>query len=93
MDLQNIEKQLLIANEQIDKLKKGKKVAATHARQALLQIKKETDRLRKEVLEYVKNIPPKSVMINSLPAVESEEEIPPPVPLTRETTSLKKKRK
>lgn len=49
MDLQTIEKQLLIADEQINKLKGGKKVAGTACRQALLAIKKDCDRLRKEV--------------------------------------------
>lgn len=51
MNLQTIDKQMLICEEQINLLKNGKKVAGTHARQALLTVKKECDRLiiRREV--------------------------------------------
>lgn len=74
MDLNEINKHLLVAEEQINKLKEGKKVSATHARQALLQIKKLTDILRKEILQYVKDLKPKKA---ETPAVETPEETPP----------------
>lgn len=96
MNLQTIEKQMLICEEQLNKLKEGKKVAGTHARQSLLSVKKECDRLRKEILEHVKSMPPKTQAAAgndvSFPvAEEKEDEIPPPLPLTREKQLKKKK--
>ena len=78
---------MLLCEEQLNKLKEGKKVAGTHARQSLLSVKKECDRLRKEILEHVKSMPPKTQAV----AEEKEDEIPPPLPLTREKQLKKKK--
>ena len=64
MDLNEINRQLLVAEEEIKLLKGGKKVSATRARQALLHIKKQSDLVRKEILENTKkNRPVKEVEV------------------------------
>ena len=54
MDLNEINRQLIVAEEEIKLLKGGKKVSATRARQALLSIKKQSDLVRKEILQNTK---------------------------------------
>ena len=64
MDLNEINRQLLVAEEEIKLLKGGKKVSATRARQALLHIKKQSDLVRKEILENTRrNKPVKEVEV------------------------------
>jgi hypothetical protein len=78
MDLQTIEKELLIVAEQLNLLKGGKKASAPRTRESLLKIQKETNRLRKEVLAFVKNMPTKTKAVK-VEAVEPEVEEEPAV--------------
>ena len=67
MDLNELNRQLLVAEEEIKLLKGGKKVSATRARQALLHIKKQSDLVRKEILENTRrNKPVKEVVEKEL---------------------------
>lgn len=52
MDFNDINRNLIIAEEEIKCLKAGKKVSATRGRKALLDVKKQSDLLRKQILEY-----------------------------------------
>ena len=58
MDLNEINTQLIVAEEEIKLLKGGKKIAAQRARKALLNIKKQTDLIRKEILQNTKKDKP-----------------------------------
>ena len=89
MNLTGLNTYLLNAESEINNLKGGKKVAATRARQALLNVKKEADALRKEILEYTKNLPTKKA---PEPTPEPEPE-PAPEPVVEEEKKPKKKPK
>lgn len=55
MDFKTIEHNLLIAQEEAKKYSSGKKISASRARKALLDVKKESDKLRKVILSDVKS--------------------------------------
>ena len=60
MDLTGLKSHLTNAESEINNLKAGKKVAATRARASLLNIQKETNKLRKEILEHAKGLTKKA---------------------------------
>ena len=60
MDLTGLKSHLIAAESEINNLKAGKKVAATRARASLLNIQKETNKLRKEILEHAKGLTKKA---------------------------------
>ena len=55
MDLTELNQQIALAGSEIQSLLGGKRASATRARKNLLQIKKQSDSLRRQVLEYSKN--------------------------------------
>jgi phage/plasmid-associated DNA primase len=55
MDLIELNQQIALAGTEIQSLLGGKRASATRARKNLLQIKKQSDSLRRKVLEYSKN--------------------------------------
>ena len=60
MDLNKINNYLQTAETGINSLKGGKKIAGTRARASLLNLKKECDFLRKEILDYTKGLTKKA---------------------------------
>ena len=55
MDLTELNQQIALAGTEIQSLLGGKRASATRARKNLLLIKKQSDSLRRQVLEYSKN--------------------------------------
>ena len=55
MDLTELNHQIALAGTEIQSLLGGKRASATRARKNLLLIKKQSDSLRRQVLEYSKN--------------------------------------
>ena len=55
MDLTELNNQIALAGTEIQSLLGGKRASATRARKNLLLIKKQSDSLRRQVLEYSKN--------------------------------------
>jgi hypothetical protein len=77
MDLEPLRLNLTLAQEQIDLLKTGRRVAATRARDDLLKIKKYVDVLRKEIMLYSKEMPKKEKKtVKVVEHVEPEPEKP-----------------
>ena len=94
MDLNRINTYLLNAEAEINSLKAGKKVSATRARQALLNVKKEADALRKEILDYTKGLTKKKVVaLEPTPEPEPEPVVEAPEPVVEATPEKKPKKK
>jgi hypothetical protein len=55
MDLTELNNQISLAGTEIQSLLGGKRASATRARKSLLLVKKQSDSLRRQVLEYSKN--------------------------------------
>lgn len=93
MDLTGLKSHLTNAESEINNLKAGKKVAATRARASLLNIQKETNKLRKEILEHAKGLTKKAAPAPEpapapTPAPTPE---PTPEPVVEEKKNQKKK--
>lgn len=55
MDLTELNQQITLAGSEINSLLGGKKSSATKARKSLLLVKKTSDSLRRQILEYSKS--------------------------------------
>jgi len=89
MDLTGLKSHLTNAESEMNNLKAGKKVAATRARASLLNIQKETNKLRKEILEHAKGLTKKAA---PTPAPTPEPTpAPTPEPVVEEEKKPKKK--
>ena len=75
MDLSKILSQFDAAKSEIDQLKGGRKVSASRARAALMKVKKESDILRREILQHSKGLPVKPRKAKPSPA-EAKTEVP-----------------
>ena len=97
MDLTGLKSHLTAAESEINNLIAGKKVAATRARASLLNIQKETNKLRKEILEHVKGLTKKAAPVNNsvkdLPEPTPVKDLPEPTPVKDSEEPKKTKKK
>ena len=89
MDLTGLKSHLIAAESEINNLKAGKKVAATRARASLLNIQKETNKLRKEILEHAKGLTKKTP--TAATPTPAPTPAPTPEPVVEEEKKPKKK--
>ena len=73
MDLTELNNQIALAGTEIQSLLGGKRASATRARKNLLLIKKQSDSLRRQVLEYSKNSKAEAKSAKSAKAKEVKE--------------------